>query len=44
MASGAGANRPDGGRLREDFQLYPMIVNWIFGRSLHFVARLDKAS
>ena len=27
---------------REDFQLYPAVVNWIFGRSLHFVARLTR--
>jgi hypothetical protein len=26
---------------KQDLRLYPVIANWIFGRSLHFIARLD---
>lgn len=26
---------------KQDLQLYPLMANWVFGRSLHFVARLD---
>jgi len=26
---------------KEDLQLYPPVADWIFGRSLHFISRLD---
>ncbi|TMA06848.1 MAG: class I SAM-dependent methyltransferase [Deltaproteobacteria bacterium] len=29
------------GAWKQDLGLYPLPANWIFGRSLHFVARLD---
>jgi SAM-dependent methyltransferase len=29
------------GAWRQDLELYPAVANWFFGRSLHFVARLD---
>jgi SAM-dependent methyltransferase len=26
---------------KQDLRLYPLVANWVFGRSLHFIARLD---
>ena len=28
---------------QKDLKLYPVFIDWIFGRSLHFMARLDVA-
>lgn len=32
------------GAWRRDLGLYPGAANWVFGRSLHFIARLDMAT